>query len=694
MTGRDAPVVALRGVSHVYGSKTAVDCISLEIFAGKMTGFIGPDGTGKSTILGLISGARKIQTGSVEVLGGNMANRAHRETVCPRVAYMPQGLGKNLYPTLSVKENVDFFARLFGLNGAERKRRIEELLASTELTAFRDRPAGLLSGGMKQKLGICCSLIHDPDLLILDEPTTGVDPLSRRQFWDLIKNIRRRRAGMSVIVATAYMEEAEGFDRLIAMDAGKVLATGSAREIKEKTAQASLEAAFIQLLPEKQRQGHHELVIPPRKPNAEVVIEAHDLTKSFGKFMAVDHVTLRVQRGEIFGFLGSNGCGKSTTMKMLTGLLPPTGGKALLFGKPVSAGNLQIRQQVGYMSQAFSLYTELTVRQNLYLHAQLYQIPTNDIDARVEEMTQRFELQSVLDQLPDSLPLGIRQRLSLAVAVIHRPAMLILDEPTSGVDPIARDTFWELMLGLSRNDGVTIFISTHFMNEAQRCDRISLMNAGKILTTNSPAAMVAESGLGTLEATFIAYLEKAQTRTEKDSSKAAAAAPVAQTASARTPRRVIFSLQRLFTYAYRESIELWRDPIRLALALGGTLLLMLIIANGISLDVNNLAYAVLDRDQTLASQDYALNISGSRYFIERPIIQSYEELDQRMRNGELSFAIEIPPGYGRDLLRGTHPTIGLWVDGAMPQRAETGFSDIYRRCIMVISRTLLSTGLG
>lgn len=677
MSSPSAPVVRLQNVAHSYGATVAVDNVSLDIPAGKMVGFIGPDGTGKSTLLGLISGAVKAQKGTIEVLDGGMASRAHRRLVCPRIAYMPQGLGKNLYPTLSVDENLDFFGRLFGLTGLERKGHIEELLASTGLKSFRDRPVGMLSGGMKQKLGICCSLIHDPDLLILDEPTTGVDPLSRRQFWDLIKSIRERRSGMSVIIATAYMEEAEGFDWLIAMNAGRVLATGSAHEFKEKTGQKTLEEAFIQLLPEDQRKGHRALVIPPRKPDAQVVIEARDLTKRFGKFVAVDHVTLSVQRGEIFGFLGSNGCGKSTTMKMLTGLLQTTEGQALLFGKRVTAGDLEVRRHVGYMSQAFSLYTELTVRQNLFLHAQLYDVPASEIDARVEEMTRRFELETVLDQLPEGLPLGIRQRLSLAVAVIHRPSMLILDEPTSGVDPIARDIFWELMLGLSRNDGVTIFISTHFMDEAARCDRISLMNAGKILTTGEPAALVKTHGFGTLEATFIDYLEKAQTPTEKANS------PIAISANTNKPSQVpidprktslknpVFSLQRLLTYAYRETIELRRDPIRLALALGGTVLLMIVIGYGISLDVNNVSYAVLDRDQTAASQNYALNLSGSPYFVEKPAVTDYSDLDRRIRNGELTFAVEIPPNYGQDLHRGAQPAIGLWVDGAMPQRAET-----------------------
>ncbi|MGG7053698.1 ATP-binding cassette domain-containing protein, partial [Salmonella enterica subsp. enterica] len=305
------------------------------------------------------------------------------------------------------------------------------------------------SGGMKQKLGLCCALIHDPELLILDEPTTGVDPLSRAQFWDLIDSIRQRQTNMSVLVATAYMEEAERFDWLVAMNAGEILATGSAQQLRAKTHSATLEQAFIALLPEAQRQAHKPVVIPPyHAEQEEIAIEAKDLTMRFGKFVAVDHVNFRIPRGEIFGFLGSNGCGKSTTMKMLTGLLPASEGQAWLFGQPVDPNDIDTRRRVGYMSQAFSLYNELTVRQNLELHARLFHIPPAEIPARVAQMIERFMLTEVEDTLPASLPLGIRQRLSLAVAVIHRPEMLILDEPTSGVDPVARDMFWQLMVDL------------------------------------------------------------------------------------------------------------------------------------------------------------------------------------------------------------------------------------------------------
>ncbi|NWK89354.1 ribosome-associated ATPase/putative transporter RbbA [Raoultella terrigena] len=661
------PVALLEHVGQRFGATVALRDITLSIPARRMVGLIGPDGVGKSSLLSLISGARAIEQGNVMVLGGDMRDPRHRRDVCPKIAWMPQGLGKNLYHTLSVYENVDFFARLFGHNKAERENRIDELLHSTGLASFRDRPAGKLSGGMKQKLGLCCALIHDPQLLILDEPTTGVDPLSRAQFWELIDSIRRRQPEMSVLVATAYMEEAERFDWLVAMNAGEVLATGSAEELKAQTRSQTLEQAFIALLPEAQREAHKEVIIPPRSAqDDDIAIEARDLTMRFGSFVAVDRVNLRIARGEIFGFLGSNGCGKSTTMKMLTGLLPASEGEAWLFGQPVDPKDIETRRRVGYMSQAFSLYSELTVRQNLELHARLFHIPDGEIPARVAEMSQRFMLTDVEDTLPAALPLGIRQRLSLAVAVIHRPEMLILDEPTSGVDPVARDMFWQLMVDLARQDRVTIFISTHFMNEAERCDRISLMHAGKVLASDSPQALVAQRGAATLEEAFIGWLQDAQQPIAET-----APAPPASASSVTTAAQQAFSPGRLFSYSRREALELRRDPVRSTLALLGTVILMFIMGYGISMDVEDLRFAVLDRDQTLSSQGWSQNIAGSRYFIEQPPLQSYDELDRRMRSGELAVAVEIPPNFGRDIARGTPVKIGVWVDGAMPNRAET-----------------------
>lgn len=683
-TSAAPPVARFERVTLRYRKTTALDQVTLAIPAGQMVGLIGPDGVGKSSLLALVAGARKVQQGQVEVLGGNMASRRHRQQVCPSIAYMPQGLGKNLYPTLSVEENLQFFARLFGHDASERRRRIDELTHRTGLYPFLDRPVGKLSGGMKQKLGLCCALIHDPQLLILDEPTTGVDPLARAQFWALIDEIRSHHPGMSVMVATAYMEEAQRFDWLVAMDDGKVLATGSPAELLKRNGHTSLESAFIDLLPEAKRREHQPVLITPLAldDQAEVAIEARGLTMRFGDFVAVDHVNLCIQRGEIFGFLGSNGCGKSTTMKMLTGLLPASEGQAWLFGQPVDPHDLATRRRVGYMSQSFSLYGELTVQQNLLLHARLFHVPEEQLPARVAEMAERFGLLAVLDALPERLPLGMRQRLSLAVATVHKPELLILDEPTSGVDPIARDNFWRLMIELARRDKVTIFISTHFMNEAERCDRISLMHAGRVLESAAPAQIVASRGVATLEQAFISYLLEADGGAAQQpeavvadgvSGDPACRPELALRAASNQGLlgRLWRSLARIHSFQWRETLELQRDPVRGALALLGSLLLMFVMGYGISMDVENLRFAVLDRDQTTLSRNYTFNLSGSRYFVQRPDISNYAELDRRMRNGELSLAIEIPPGFARDVARGSSVQIGAWVDGAMPQRAET-----------------------
>ena len=670
MTGQAPLAAVLAQVSQRYWKAIALDGVSLEIPSRCLVGVIGPDGVGKSSLLAMIAGAREVQSGSVEVLGGDIGNSAHRASLCPRIAYMPQGLGKNLYPDLSIRENIEYFARLFGQGRAERERRIAELLTSTGLAPFSDRAARKLSGGMKQKLGLCCSLIHDPDLLILDEPTTGVDPLSRRQFWELIDRIRARRPGLSVLVATAYMEEAERFDWLVAMNAGKLVATGTPAMLKRGTATSSIEEAFIALLPEAERRGHRRLEIPPRPPiDGEPVITARGLTCRFGDFTAVDHVSFTIERGEIFGFVGSNGCGKTTTMKMLAGLLPATEGQALLFGKPIVAGDLAARRRVGYMSQSFSLYSELTVRQNLELHARLFHLPPAEMKARLAELIDRFDLADHINQRAEDLPLGIRQRLSLAVAIVHRPEMLILDEPTSGVDPLARDRFWELLIDLSRKDGVTIFVSTHFMNEAERCDRLSLMDSGRVLATDTPAGLTASRGTATLEEAFILYLEA------KAAPLSAPVAPPSPEVSAQPARRGTtrssFSLQRLMACTLRETLELLRDPIRLGFAVFGTTFLMLVFGFGISTDVNSLTFAVLDHDHSHESRAYLEELRGSAYFIEKPPLADYADLEKQLSGGRIDCAIEIPPEFGRNIERGRPAWAAAWIDGARPFIAQT-----------------------
>ena len=681
--------VSIQHLSHRYGKTLALDDVSLDIPKGATVGLIGPDGVGKSTLLSLMAGVKVIQDGRVEVLGGDMADKDVRRDLSHRIAFMPQGLGRNLYPTLSVYENIDFHARLFGLDGQERTRQIARLMEATRLAPFSGRAAGKLSGGMKQKLSLCCALVHSPDLLILDEPTTGVDPLSRRQFWALVDDLRREHAGMTVIVATAYIEEAQRFERLLAMDAGRLLENKPTADVLADYGTDVLEEAYVKMLPPEKQQGSGGLDITPFVPDpaAPPAMEAHGLTKRFGDFTAVDHVSFTIQKGEIFGFLGSNGCGKSTTMKMLTGLLEATEGDATLLGKPIDAGGLDTKMRVGYMSQAFSLYEELSVRRNLDLHARLYQMGAKGA-AAVEEALQQFDLAEVADTAPASLPLGIRQRLQLAAACLHHPEVLILDEPTSGVDPAARDMFWRHLLKLSREDKITIFVSTHFMNEAARCDRISFMHKGRVLAVGTPAELAARQNAPDLEEAFVQYLIEAEggeggersfrpeaAHSESDQRELLQNTDGVREQSSHTLRdnpntdTFKYRFSMIWTFARREAKELLRDKIRLFFAVFGPLIIMASVSWGISFDVRNLKFAVYDRDQTAASRELVEYFDGSRYFLQQPPIQSEAEIDTVLKSSGAILVIDIPSGFGRDLARGLKPEVGFYVDGSMPFNA-------------------------
>jgi len=669
------PVARLEGVSHRYGKVAALKDIALALPAGRMIGLIGPDGVGKSTLMGLIAGAKRLQAGRITCLGGDMASARHREAMGNRLAFMPQGLGKNLYHDLSVRENLEFFGKLFGLARAERNARIERLTRATGLFPFLDRPAGKLSGGMKQKTGLCAALIHDPDFLLLDEPTTGVDPLSRSQFWDLISAIRKDRPGMSVLVSTAYMEEAALFDHLVAMNAGRVLAEGSPPALMDRTGTGSVGDAYVALLRGGRGDGQAtdgagaEAPVAPAgvsapAPEADIAIKARGLTRRFGDFTAVDSVSFDIPRGEIFGFLGSNGCGKTTTMKMLTGLLPPSEGEAWIFGQPIGEQGMDARARVGFMTQAFSLYGELSVRENLVLHARLFHLGRDLARARIADLVARFGLTDYLDQPAGGLPLGLRQRLSLAVAVIHSPEILILDEPTSGVDPQARDDFWVLLMELSRKDKVTIFISTHFMDEALRCDRMSLMHAGRVLVTDTPQGIIAQSGKPDLEQAFIHYISAA-IPPEAPAPEGLAAEPAAPA------RSTGFSLRRMLAYTSREAMQVRRDPVRLVFAFLGSAVLLLIMSFGISQDVRDIPFAALDHDRSPESRAFLSAFEDSIWFSRHADLQSLEELRARMASGELSMALEIPADFGADLRAGRGASVAATIDGTDTSRAGT-----------------------
>lgn len=674
-----APIaVRITGLSHHHGEALALDNLSLTLPAACTIGLVGPDGVGKSTLLALIAGIKRLQRGQVNVLGLDVSQANGRARLAPRVAFMPQGLGRNLYPTLSVGENLDFFARLFGQGAAEREARIQRLLDATGLTPFRDRPAGKLSGGMKQKLGLCCALVHDPDLLILDEPTTGVDPLSRRQFWHLVDSLREERPCMTVIVATAYMEEAERFEHLVAMDAGRLLLSDRTAAVLARTTDHKLESAYIKLLPADRRGPGTDLVIPPRPDvSGPAAIEAQGLTRRFGDFVAVSDVSFRIERGEIFGFLGSNGCGKTTTMKMLTGLLDISAGVARLLGQPIDARDLNTRLKVGYMSQAFSLYEELSVRQNLALHAKLYRLEGLAADAATADSLQRFDLMHVADARPMALSLGMRQRLQLAAACLHRPEVLILDEPTSGVDPAARELFWRQLVRLSRQEQVTIFVSTHFMNEAERCDRISLMHRGRVLAVGTPQALREQQQADSLEAAFIRYLERAddtvqaaQVAATAQPSASPTSPPMADTSQRRAPRAWTSWWARTWAFARREATELQRDPIRLSFAILGPIILLVTAALAISFDIGHVPFAVLDHDQSHGSRQLVEHFAGSPAFTEHAPLRDMADIDRALRAHDVALVLEIPPHYGRELVGGRHPEVAFYIDGSGPFTAE------------------------
>ncbi|MFC1659722.1 ATP-binding cassette domain-containing protein [Pseudomonadota bacterium] len=512
-------VIKIKNLNHCYKQTRrkkviALDKINLEIEENEIVALIGPDGVGKSTFLGIISGVKKVKDGGqVFVLGGNIKSSRHRSKISPDIAYMPQGLGSNLYMDLSVYENINYFAKLFKIPKEKAKQRIDLLVHQTDLFKYKERLVRKLSGGMKQKLGLCCALVHDPKILILDEPTTGVDPLSRQNFWNLVWDIKKKAKNMTIIVSTAYMEEVKGFDRIIMMDGGKIIADGSPSELKKKTKSKSLEDSYIYMLPRFKKKEKSKVannlnfkhIDLSKQPN---VIEAKKITKKFGDFVAVNHIDFEIKKGEIFGFVGPNGCGKTTTMKMITGLLPKTDGHHTIFGCEIKAGDMKFRKKIGYMSQSFSLYGELTVYENLSLHVGLFDIPKKIAERKILKSIVKFGLREYLTMKSSKLPLGVKQRLSLAISILHDPEILILDEPTSGVDPIARNNFWETIIKLSRKNAVTIFISTHYLSEANRCDRVAMMNASKLLVCDSPEKIIANKQTNTLEDAFIEYIKE------------------------------------------------------------------------------------------------------------------------------------------------------------------------------------------
>ena len=552
----DTPAIRVEGFTKRYGKRVAADGLSMTVQAGEIYGLVGADGAGKSSLMKAVAGVLAFDAGTVEVFGTRVDSERSAEQVKRRIGFLPQGLGLNLYPDLSIEENVDFFGRLRSVPAAELLERKRQLLEMTRLDSFRARPMRQLSGGMKQKLGLVCTLIHEPDLVILDEPTTGVDPVSRRDFWAILGKLLEEK-GVTALVSTAYLDEADRFHRVSLFHEGKVMGEGSpaelvatvpgtlalfraepqaealprlkaafpqteamgawlrvfaegldaprAREAVDKALagipptdwfarEPELEDVFVAML--RQRGAKLESAFPAdsRVPAAstDLAIEARGLTRVFGDFRAADAVSFSVPQGEIFGLLGANGAGKTTVIKMLTGILKPSSGEGRVAGADMRSAGLAIKERIGYMSQAFSLYHDLSVIENIRLYAGIYGLDGRQARRRSDWVIGMAGLAGFENDAAGRLPMGLRQRLALGCALVHEPRVLFLDEPTSGVDPIGRRMFWDILFHLSRREGVAILVTTHYMSEAEHCDHLALMYAGRVVADASPEAMKAE----------------------------------------------------------------------------------------------------------------------------------------------------------------------------------------------------------
>ncbi len=504
--------IVARNLSKRFGDLTAVDDLSLSIPAGELFGLVGSDGAGKTTILRMLTGVMDPSGGEARILGQPGTDLT---AVRGEIGYMSQRFG--LYPDLTVGENIRFYADLFGVPAGERKRRTEELLSFSAMAPFVGRQAGRLSGGMKQKLGLCCALIHEPKVLFLDEPTNGVDPLSRRDFWHILGDLRAK--GVTILVATAYLDEAERCDRVGLLHQGRLLACDTPGNLTRGRSFPLEELVISSIagpdhpVPEAGTPATPRLfpAAPLRDDQHPCSVSLERLTKRFGDFVAVDDISLKVPAGQIFGFLGPNGAGKSTTIRMLCGILPPSSGQGSVAGFDITTEPERIKENIGYMSQRFSLYEELTVEENIAFYAGVYRLPTEKRRERSEWVIRMAGLSERRAARAGELSGGWRQRLALGCAILHEPPIVFLDEPTSGVDPLSRRRFWELIYSLARG-GVTVFVTTHYMDEAEYCDRLALIYRGRLVAIGTPDELKAEQAAATgraasLEDVFIGLIE-------------------------------------------------------------------------------------------------------------------------------------------------------------------------------------------
>lgn len=489
--------VEIKNLTKNFSSTTAINNLSLEIEKGKITGLIGADGAGKTTLIRLVTGLLLPDSGEISTLGFNPS--VQKSLLNPKIGYMPQKFG--LYEDLTVIENLHLYADL-----KEAPHDFDKLLEFTSLKPFQERLAGALSGGMKQKLGLACTLLGSPDFLVLDEPSVGVDPISRRDLMKMVRDLINPET--TVLWSTAYLDEAHSFDTAVVLDKGQVIYNGNPHELAETPQE--FENKVIELMGgyKKEKSLIAESYVP-HKTDIECTVEADKLEKKYGSFYAVKNNTFCIRRGEIFGLLGPNGAGKSTSFKMMCGLAKPTSGTARLMGVDIIQNPEKARANLGYMAQKFSLYGSLTVRQNLEFFAAAYGIEFSERKKRVEEIINVFGFRDIKEQKSEDLPLGFKQRLSMACALIHNPPILFLDEPTSGVDVITRRDFWNHITSLAKK-GVTILVTTHFMDEAEYCDRISLFYKGEAIAIGTPADLKQKAGADNMEDTFIKLIKESE----------------------------------------------------------------------------------------------------------------------------------------------------------------------------------------
>lgn len=485
-------VISVSSISKRYGNVVALRDVSFSIEKGEIFGIIGPDGAGKTSLFRILATLILADSGTASVDGYDVVNEM--SAIRSRVGYMPGRF--SLYQDLSVEENLNFFATLFGTTVAKEYDSIKAIYSQIE--PFKKRRAGALSGGMKQKLALSCALVHSPSVLLLDEPTTGVDPVSRKEFWDMLATLKQR--GMTIVVATPYLDEVRCCDRIAFMQNGEVKGIGAPESILTQFKDVFSPPNIV----------HSKSVEAKNASNVENVIEVSHLVKAFGDFHAVDDISFSVKRGEIFGFLGANGAGKTTAMHILTGLNQPTSGSGHVAGCDIASEYEQIKKHIGYMSQKFALYDDLTVKENIRLFAGIYGMNDSVISEKTEELLRQLDFSEHGDDIVGSLPLGWKQKLAFSVSIFHEPEIVFLDEPTGGVDPATRRQFWQLIYDAA-DRGITIFVTTHYMDEAEYCDRISIMVDGKIKALGTPEELKQDLHQPDMDHVFT-YLARQSTR--------------------------------------------------------------------------------------------------------------------------------------------------------------------------------------